>query len=108
VNLIVAGPTGTVEHEGEASHPEQQGRIFSVMEGIRSLGLEDEVIYPPTPRAELGDLRRVHLVAYLAKLEDARLEVRFYTRRHGEDPPEISEWTWAPRKGATQPTVSGG
>jgi acetoin utilization deacetylase AcuC-like enzyme len=39
------------------------------MEGIRSLGLGDEVIYPPTPKAELGDLRRVHSAAYLAELE---------------------------------------
>ena len=50
-------------------HPEQQARIFSVMDGIRALGLEAEVICPPTPKAGLDDLARVHSVAYLAELE---------------------------------------
>jgi acetoin utilization deacetylase AcuC-like enzyme len=39
------------------------------MNGIRALGLEDDVIHPPTPKAELTDLSRVHSVAYLAELE---------------------------------------
>ncbi len=69
MKLIVAGPTGTTQHDGGTFHPEQQARIFSVMDGIRALGLEDEVVYPPTPKAELGDLVRVHSVAYLAELE---------------------------------------
>jgi acetoin utilization deacetylase AcuC-like enzyme len=69
VKLIVAGPTGTTEHDGGTFHPEQQARIASVMDGIRALGLEDEVAYPPTPKAELGDLIRVHSVAYLTELE---------------------------------------
>jgi acetoin utilization deacetylase AcuC-like enzyme len=69
MRLVVAGPTGTVEHDGGTFHPEQPARIFSVMDGIRALGLEDEVIYPPTPKAEPSDLTRVHSVAYLAELE---------------------------------------
>jgi acetoin utilization deacetylase AcuC-like enzyme len=69
VSLIVAGPTGTVEHDGGRFHPEQQSRIFSVMDGIRALGLEDDIVYPPTPKAELTDLTRVHSVAYLTELE---------------------------------------
>jgi acetoin utilization deacetylase AcuC-like enzyme len=69
VKLIVAGPTGTVEHDGGTFHPEQQARLFSVMDGIRALGLETEVICPPTPKAELGDLSRVHSIAYLTELE---------------------------------------
>jgi acetoin utilization deacetylase AcuC-like enzyme len=69
VTLIVAGPTGSIEHDGGAFHPEQQGRIFSVMAGIRALGLEDEVIYPSAPKADLRDLSRVHSVAYLTELE---------------------------------------
>ena len=69
MKLIVAGPTGTVEHDGGAFHPEQQARIFSVMDGIRALGLEDEVFYPPTPKAELSDLTRVHSAGYLSELE---------------------------------------
>ena len=39
---------------------------------------------------------------------DARLEARAYTRHHGEDPPEISNWTWAPRNGTSGLTGSGG
>jgi xylulose-5-phosphate/fructose-6-phosphate phosphoketolase len=27
-------------------------------------------------------------------MEDARLEARAYTRRFGEDAPEIRDWTW--------------
>jgi len=69
VKLIVAGPTGTVEHDGGTFHPEQQARMFSVMDGIRALGLEAEVICPPTPKAELDDLARVHSIAYLTELE---------------------------------------
>jgi acetoin utilization deacetylase AcuC-like enzyme len=69
LKLIIAGPTGTVEHDGGTIHPEQPARIFSVMDGIRALGLEDEVIYPPTPKAGLSDLARVHSVAYLTELE---------------------------------------
>jgi acetoin utilization deacetylase AcuC-like enzyme len=69
VKLIVAGPTGTTEHDGGTFHPEQQARIASVMDGIRALGLDDEVLYPPTPKAELGDLIRVHSGAYLTELE---------------------------------------
>ena len=69
MKLIVAGPTGTIEHDGGNFHPEQQARMFSVMDGIRALGFEDEVVYPPTPKAELSDLARVHSVAYLTELE---------------------------------------
>lgn len=69
MKLIVAGPTGTTEHDGGTFHPEQQARIASVMDGIRALGLDDEVLYPPTPKAELGDLIRVHSGAYLTELE---------------------------------------
>ena len=27
-------------------------------------------------------------------MEDRRLAARAYTREHGEDPPEIRDWTW--------------
>jgi acetoin utilization deacetylase AcuC-like enzyme len=69
VTLIIAGPTGTIEHDGGTLHPEQQARIFSVMDGVRALGLEDDVIFPPTPKAELSALTRVHSLAYLTELE---------------------------------------
>jgi acetoin utilization deacetylase AcuC-like enzyme len=69
VKLIVAGPTGTIEHDGGTLHPEQRARIGSVMDGIRALEFDDEVVYPPTPKAGLGDLMRVHSGTYLAELE---------------------------------------
>jgi xylulose-5-phosphate/fructose-6-phosphate phosphoketolase len=25
---------------------------------------------------------------------DARIEARAYARQHGDDPPEIRDWTW--------------
>jgi len=28
------------------------------------------------------------------EMEDARLRSRQYTREHGEDAPEVQEWTW--------------
>jgi xylulose-5-phosphate/fructose-6-phosphate phosphoketolase len=28
------------------------------------------------------------------QMEDRRLAARAYTRDHGEDPPEIRNWTW--------------
>jgi len=27
-------------------------------------------------------------------MEDRRLACRAYTREHGDDPPEIRDWTW--------------
>src|SRR5580698_2313564 len=67
--LIVAGPSGAVEHDGGTSHPEQPGRIFFAMEGVRALGIDDEIISPPTPKADLGELSRVHSTTYLSELE---------------------------------------
>ncbi len=69
MKLILGGPTGTVEHDGGKFHPEHGARIFAAMDGIRSLGFEVEVISPPTPKAELSDLIRVHSMAYLTELE---------------------------------------
>ena len=40
----------------------------------------------PGLQARTADLRQ--------RMVDARLEARRYTREHGEDPPEIAEWTW--------------
>ena len=69
MTLIVAGPTGTVADDGGAFHPEQQSRMFAVMDGVRDLGLGDEIVRPPTPKAEMDDLARVHSLAYLNELE---------------------------------------
>jgi xylulose-5-phosphate/fructose-6-phosphate phosphoketolase len=57
----------------------------------------------------LNDLDRFHLVidvidrvpslgehaaALRQRMVDERLRCRAYTREYGEDPPEISGWTW--------------
>jgi xylulose-5-phosphate/fructose-6-phosphate phosphoketolase len=62
----------------------------------------------------LNDLDRFHLVmdvidrvpglsqsaAHLRQdMEDARLRARAYTREHGDDLPEVRDWTW-PGSGA--------
>ena len=60
----------------------------------------------------LNDLDRFHLVIDVVDrvpgladaaaglrqdMIDARLRARTYTREHGEDAPEIREWTWPDR-----------
>ena len=67
--LIVAGPSGASAHDGGTFHPEQQGRIFSVMDGVRDLHLEDDIHYVGAPEAELEALTRVHSAKYLGELE---------------------------------------
>ena len=67
--LIVAGPTGTFTHDGGRLHPEQQDRMFSVMNGVRDLHLEDEIEFVNPPKAEVEDLARVHSTKYLSELE---------------------------------------
>jgi xylulose-5-phosphate/fructose-6-phosphate phosphoketolase len=41
----------------------------------------------------VGDLAN-HAAALRQRMVDARLDARRYTREHGEDPPEITDWTW--------------
>jgi xylulose-5-phosphate/fructose-6-phosphate phosphoketolase len=63
----------------------------------------------PFDMVMLNDLDRFHLVndvidrvgnlanqaaVLRQRMTDARLDARRYTREHGEDPPEISDWTW--------------
>ncbi|MGP0031509.1 MAG: histone deacetylase [Acidimicrobiales bacterium] len=67
--LIIAGPSGACEHDGGVSHPEQQGRIFSVMDGVRGLELEEDLVYVPAVPASTADLTRVHSAAYLDELQ---------------------------------------
>ena len=67
--LRIAGPSGANAHDGGASHPEQQGRIFSVMDGVRDLNLEDGINYVDPPEADLEALTRVHSTKYLDELE---------------------------------------
>src|SRR5271166_4603468 len=67
--LIVAGPSGANAHEGDTLHPEQPGRIFSVMNGVRDLHLDDAIHYVGAPEADLEALTRVHTTKYLDELE---------------------------------------
>lgn len=68
--LILAGPVGLCAHDGGSLHPEQPGRIFSVMDGVRDLNLGDDIEFVLSPRAELEDLERVHSSQYLQDLEE--------------------------------------
>jgi xylulose-5-phosphate/fructose-6-phosphate phosphoketolase len=71
---------------------------------------EEGTTTTPFDMVMLNDLDRFHLVmdvidrvptlgSRAAELRqdmgDARLRARAYTREHGEDPPEIQDWTWA-------------
>ncbi len=67
--LIVAGPSGANEHDGGRFHPEQLGRIFSVMDGVRDLHLDDDINYVGSPEAEFDALTRVHSIKYLDELD---------------------------------------
>jgi len=66
--LIVAGPSGAGEHDGGAFHPEQPGRIFPVMEGVRQLDLEGDVVSVPARAATTEELTRAHSAPYLDEL----------------------------------------
>jgi xylulose-5-phosphate/fructose-6-phosphate phosphoketolase len=70
---------------------------------------EEGTTTTPFDMVMLNDLDRFHLVmdvidrveglevraaALRQDMVDARLRARAYTREHGEDPPEISDWTW--------------
>ena len=67
--LIVAGPSGAEAHDGGPYHPEQPSRVFAVMDGVRALGLGDEVVYPVYDEAPMEELARVHAPGYLVELE---------------------------------------
>lgn len=93
--LVVAGPAGISEHDGGPYHPEQQSRLFAVMDGVRALGLEDDVVYPPIREASVEEMSRVHSTAYLAELE------AFCARGGGDIDPDTyarpDSWTAARR-----------
>jgi xylulose-5-phosphate/fructose-6-phosphate phosphoketolase len=70
---------------------------------------EEGTTTTPFDMVMLNDLDRFHLVLDVIdrlpqlagkadhlrqEMVDARLRARAYGRRHGEDPPEIREWTW--------------
>jgi xylulose-5-phosphate/fructose-6-phosphate phosphoketolase len=70
---------------------------------------EEGTTTTPFDMVMLNDLDRFHLVMDVIdrvptlgercavlrqEMEDARLRCRAYTREHGDDPPEIKDWTW--------------
>jgi xylulose-5-phosphate/fructose-6-phosphate phosphoketolase len=70
---------------------------------------EEGTTTTPFDMVMLNDLDRYHLVMdaidrmpelsgrgdhLRQEMEDARLRARAYAREHGEDPPEVSGWTW--------------
>jgi xylulose-5-phosphate/fructose-6-phosphate phosphoketolase len=71
--------------------------------------IEEGTTTTPFDMTMLNNLDRFHLVMDVIdrvpglvqraghlrqRMEEERLRVRAYTREHGEDPPEISQWTW--------------
>jgi xylulose-5-phosphate/fructose-6-phosphate phosphoketolase len=71
---------------------------------------EEGTTTTPFDMVMLNDLDRFHLVidvidrvpalggsaAHVRQdMEDARLHARAYTRNYGDDPPEITNWTWS-------------
>jgi len=67
-SLVLAGPSGLTEHDVGPRHPEQPSRLVAVMEGVRALGPEQEMVTPAFNEASLEELTRVHDPAYLARL----------------------------------------
>ena len=70
---------------------------------------EEGTTTTPFDMVMLNDLDRFHLVIDVIdrvpglgercaplrqEMEDTRLRCRAYTREHGDDPPEITDWTW--------------
>jgi xylulose-5-phosphate/fructose-6-phosphate phosphoketolase len=77
---------------------------------------EEGTTTTPFDMVMLNDLDRYHLVmdaidrlpeladraAHLRQhMEDARLRARAYAREHGEDPPEVSGWSWSSEAAVT-------
>ena len=57
--LVVAGPVGLTEHDVGPGHPERPARLAAVMEGVRALGPEQEIVTPAFDEASLDELARV-------------------------------------------------
>jgi len=68
--LLVAGPSGLVEHDGGPRHPEQPSRLVAVMEGVRALGPEQEIVTLDFGEASMDEMARAHDPAYLARLAE--------------------------------------
>ena len=81
---------------------------------------EEGTTTTPFDMVMLNDLDRFHLVMDVIdrvpglaeraghvrqEMDDARLRHRTYTREHGEDPPDVSDWCWPGAKAAPGPPV---
>jgi xylulose-5-phosphate/fructose-6-phosphate phosphoketolase len=84
---------------------------------------EEGTTTTPFDMVMLNDLDRYHLVIDVIdrvpglasreaelrqEMQDARLRARQYTREHGEDIPEVAEWTWAGGQRTTRIDTTGG
>jgi len=84
---------------------------------------EEGTTTTPFDMVMLNDLDRYHLVidvidrvpglaareaGFRQEMQDARLRARQYTREHGEDIPEVAEWTWAGGTRTTRIDTTGG
>lgn len=84
---------------------------------------EEGTTTTPFDMVMLNDLDRYHLVMDVIdnvpglasrhaelrqEMADARLRARQYTREHGEDIPEVAEWTWAGGARTTRFDTTGG
>jgi len=67
-SLVLAGPSGLTEHDVGPGHPERPARLAAVMDGVRALGPEQEIVTPAFIEASLDELARVHDPDYLARL----------------------------------------
>jgi acetoin utilization deacetylase AcuC-like enzyme len=65
--LILAGPSGQ-EHDTGPRHPERPARLTAVMDGVRALGPDQEIIVPAFDEAPMDALERVHDRDHLARL----------------------------------------
>ncbi|HEV8281264.1 MAG TPA: hypothetical protein VGQ02_05365, partial [Candidatus Limnocylindrales bacterium] len=84
---------------------------------------EEGTVTTPFDMTVRNDIDRYHLVMDVIdrtpglgskagllrqRMVDARIEARAYARTYGEDPDEISNWTWSGENGAAVDEGSGG
>jgi xylulose-5-phosphate/fructose-6-phosphate phosphoketolase len=84
---------------------------------------EEGTTTTPFDMVMLNDLDRYQLVidvldrvpglgaregAFRQEMQDARQRARAYTREHGEDIPEVAEWSWSGAKGMVRSDDTGG
>ena len=74
--LVLAGPSGDRAHDAGPHHPERGSRLAAVMEGVRAVAADADLVQPTFGPAPPEALARVHEPAYLAGLEE-------YCRRGG-------------------------